>query len=607
MKRAESPEDQKAGLSRDTNAGAPPKKRAKLLDNDVTTKKPAPKTLDQEESAHGDTKLAASDGASTDMDVASVRPSPSPAPSDAMAQQTFPQRLMEMLDKQVVPDAMWWAEEGKAFAMDLSKFGDVLHHHFQATKYASFTRKLNKWGFRKLNNIDPEAPDSVVLYRHDLFQKDQPGLLKSMSTKRKKKEKKGGKTKKGEGEQDDSERVRDTSISASEEIDDIMGDQAEGEVDVEREVDIQEEKGYESSPQRAPQHLRFQEGEGREEGTSNYARQQLQQQLSFASSLAAHRITHQQGDTPGGPSSSGLSRSAAGLSAAGLQGGQSAVLRDAENRQLLQSLISQESEQQQQHQRRMELALLRQQRENLANEMLAQRRLAASAGTPGRLSLGSPSLALEGNLPALQDPTLGLHQLTSRAVTRTAPAPSRSHSLNDLPSALPLQGNLSDLASRLRMQQSQNQALDMAASLNLQSQNLSELRAALEARSQTDIASALQLMTNQPQGSQLGASDALSALQLLQSRSNQSALPSALHHSRSFPDIPLLQMQAQQEQERQLAATASVAAASSAATRTATSAASNATSTEQQLLEVLLERQRLQAQLLEEQQRRQRR
>ena len=69
-------------------------------------------------------------------------------PTESAAEQTtqtFPQRLMEMLDDEVVPDAMWWAEEGKAFAMDLSKFGDVLQHHFQATKYASFTRKLNKW------------------------------------------------------------------------------------------------------------------------------------------------------------------------------------------------------------------------------------------------------------------------------------------------------------------------------------------------------------------------------------------------------------------------------------------------------------------------------
>jgi HSF-type DNA-binding len=78
------------------------------------------------------------------FDVAAAKPPPPPAPPELMAQ-SFPQRLMEMLDSEVVPDAMWWAEKGMAFAMDLSKFGDVLHHHFQATKYASFTRKLNKW------------------------------------------------------------------------------------------------------------------------------------------------------------------------------------------------------------------------------------------------------------------------------------------------------------------------------------------------------------------------------------------------------------------------------------------------------------------------------
>lgn len=71
-------------------------------------------------------------------------PSPPPVPPELLTQ-TFPQRLMEMLDSEVVPDAMWWSDDGKAFAMDLSKFGDVLHLHFQATKYASFTRKLNKW------------------------------------------------------------------------------------------------------------------------------------------------------------------------------------------------------------------------------------------------------------------------------------------------------------------------------------------------------------------------------------------------------------------------------------------------------------------------------
>lgn len=56
--------------------------------------------------------------------------------------QTFPQKLMEMLDTEVVPEAMWWTDDGSAFAMDLSKFEEVLHKHFQSAKYPSFTRKL---------------------------------------------------------------------------------------------------------------------------------------------------------------------------------------------------------------------------------------------------------------------------------------------------------------------------------------------------------------------------------------------------------------------------------------------------------------------------------
>ena len=81
-----------------------------------------------------------------------AKPPPKPEAGATLANQepssvtqTFPQRLMEMLDMEVAPAALWWTEDGKAFAIDLSKFEDVLHHHFQATKYASFTRKLNKW------------------------------------------------------------------------------------------------------------------------------------------------------------------------------------------------------------------------------------------------------------------------------------------------------------------------------------------------------------------------------------------------------------------------------------------------------------------------------
>jgi HSF-type DNA-binding len=110
-----------------------------LDESKVAKHSPSRKTS---EDMDDDAKPAAFDTKETTKEVA-----PNPPGAEPIAQ-TFPQRLMEMLENEVAPDSMWWTEDGKAFAMDLKKFGDVLHHHFQATKYASFTRKLNKWYVR---------------------------------------------------------------------------------------------------------------------------------------------------------------------------------------------------------------------------------------------------------------------------------------------------------------------------------------------------------------------------------------------------------------------------------------------------------------------------
>ncbi|CAB9514872.1 shock factor protein 2 [Seminavis robusta] len=661
MKRGEtSPDQQAMGQAAMESGGevastsTPVAKRLKMAedgnadedsdDNDanmVEAKMPAGrlKSLPPEDEEEHDIKM--SGRASPQMtaeEVAAAKPPPPPPPPPELMTQSFPQRLMEMLDKEVVPDAMWWAEEGRAFAMDLSKFGDVLHRHFQATKYASFTRKLNKWGFRKINNIDPDAPDSVVLYRHELFQKDKPDLLASMSTKRKKKDK--SKDKDSKKRKDDSNKSDDEFES---EGDLKARDASEDTTDVELQVQAvedekqdqpeEEEKAHsmDSPPQRLP-HLRpLQESESKSEGTSDFVRQQMQQQLSLASSLATHRITGQHQQQP----TMVPERQVA------------ARRRDpSTNQSLLESWFAQESEQQQEQQR-LELALLRQQQENLANEMVAQRQLAASTN---RLPLHlASSISLEERLAALQDPALqGIHQLTSTA-GRTIP-PARSHSMNDIPSALTQGGNYNELAARLRLQQAQAQATDMTMSLGLPPQNLSDLRAALEARSQADIASTLQLLASpsSPAQSRLAMrGDTLSGFDLLSPRSGAAAtsnaaagLHSTLHHSRSFPDTTaLLQMQLQIEQQAGIrrASTSSAASLSAAggalagaaglggsagaasfagaaslagaggAASLAGAARSNQHPTDQQLLEILLERQRLQQQLQEEHQRRQQR
>lgn len=58
----------------------------------------------------------------------------------------FPERLMALLDGDLVKDAMWWLPEGDAFCLIPVVFAErVLDKFFQGTKFESFTRKLNRW------------------------------------------------------------------------------------------------------------------------------------------------------------------------------------------------------------------------------------------------------------------------------------------------------------------------------------------------------------------------------------------------------------------------------------------------------------------------------
>ena len=58
----------------------------------------------------------------------------------------FPERLMDLLEKQVAKDAMWFLSGGDAFAIVPKLFSEqVLDKFFQGTKFESFTRKLNRW------------------------------------------------------------------------------------------------------------------------------------------------------------------------------------------------------------------------------------------------------------------------------------------------------------------------------------------------------------------------------------------------------------------------------------------------------------------------------
>lgn len=93
---------------------------------------------------------------------------------------SFPEKIMMLLDKKLAPDSMWWIPDGDAFCILPVPFTEkVLDKHFQGTKFESFTRKLNRWGFKRV--AGDSVPSNAVAFYHPLFHKDKPELLKEMS------------------------------------------------------------------------------------------------------------------------------------------------------------------------------------------------------------------------------------------------------------------------------------------------------------------------------------------------------------------------------------------------------------------------------------------
>ena len=98
---------------------------------------------------------------------------------------TFPERLLSIIEDERYNRALWWNPDGTAFCVIPRGFTDyVLKNHFQGTKFESFTRKLNRWGFKRI--LDDFFPSESVAYKHECFQKGKPELLKQMNGGKKK-------------------------------------------------------------------------------------------------------------------------------------------------------------------------------------------------------------------------------------------------------------------------------------------------------------------------------------------------------------------------------------------------------------------------------------
>lgn len=97
------------------------------------------------------------------------------------SREIFPQRLMGILSDATLSDVISWLPHGQSFVIIRPDvFAErVLPKHLpsekSSTKYPSFTRKLNRWGFRQATR----GPDTGA-FHHPLFRRDQPHLCLDM-------------------------------------------------------------------------------------------------------------------------------------------------------------------------------------------------------------------------------------------------------------------------------------------------------------------------------------------------------------------------------------------------------------------------------------------
>lgn len=108
-------------------------------------------------------------------DVQSITfPFQSPEVNDSAS---FPLKLMEVLSNDDHKDTISWLAHGKGFMIFQTKefVANVMPMYFKQTKFPSFTRKLSRWGFNRVQR-GPE----VGVYYHDLFNRDKPRLCRHM-------------------------------------------------------------------------------------------------------------------------------------------------------------------------------------------------------------------------------------------------------------------------------------------------------------------------------------------------------------------------------------------------------------------------------------------
>jgi hypothetical protein len=86
---------------------------------------------------------------------------------------TFPEKLIQAMIENSDEEAVAWLPDGKSFVIvNPDVFcDDVLNKVFKESKYASFVRKLHRWGFVRLT-----SGTGTDCFHHPLFQRHRPDL-----------------------------------------------------------------------------------------------------------------------------------------------------------------------------------------------------------------------------------------------------------------------------------------------------------------------------------------------------------------------------------------------------------------------------------------------
>ena len=102
-------------------------------------------------------------------------------PSAKTRKNFFPYELMNLLSNPLFEDSITWTNNGHAFIIinyDIfaKKYYSLYHKNSGKILKRSFTRKLNRWGFKMCTKQGPYQG----IYYHEYFKRDDPKLCENM-------------------------------------------------------------------------------------------------------------------------------------------------------------------------------------------------------------------------------------------------------------------------------------------------------------------------------------------------------------------------------------------------------------------------------------------